>query len=245
VVNEPEAGDDEGDAQELTHVKCHALLKVYLDLFTEFYEEAERKDGCDAESKVESGSYLLLMLTVDEDGDDKYDDVSDSLIQLCRMACKILSVLYEYESPVRSGSLANYLGVHKVAKTYAGGGEWGSYAYHINALKHLDLILTAIENHADDDTDGTAMAGKSAVSNHTYTSLRHETDREQHLYEMLAAGKVIFGFIEQAVSQAGAYENTKETVKEQRFKDFGLDATVLVKPFDQQICGHKTNYPHE
>ena len=42
VEHEPEAGYDEGDAQELTHVKCHALLKINLHLLAELNEESER-----------------------------------------------------------------------------------------------------------------------------------------------------------------------------------------------------------
>ena len=54
VEHQPDAGYDEGDTEELTHVQSHALLKVNLNLFAELNEEAESKDGGYAESKVES-----------------------------------------------------------------------------------------------------------------------------------------------------------------------------------------------
>ena len=45
VEHEPEAGYDERDAQELTHVKGHALLKIHLDLLAELNEKAECEYG--------------------------------------------------------------------------------------------------------------------------------------------------------------------------------------------------------
>ena len=54
VEHEPDAADDERDAQELTHVKGHALLKVHLNLLAELNEKAECEYGGYAESKIES-----------------------------------------------------------------------------------------------------------------------------------------------------------------------------------------------
>ena len=69
--HEPDAAYGERDAQKLTHVKGHALLKVHLDLFAELNEEAECEDGGYAESKVEAGAYLVLVLAVDKHDDGK------------------------------------------------------------------------------------------------------------------------------------------------------------------------------
>ena len=54
VEHEPDAAYGERDAQKLTHVKGHSLLKVHLDLFAEFNEKAECEDCGYAESKIES-----------------------------------------------------------------------------------------------------------------------------------------------------------------------------------------------
>jgi hypothetical protein len=43
--HKPDAGNDKGDAQELSHVKRHALLEIHLYLLTELYEEAESEYG--------------------------------------------------------------------------------------------------------------------------------------------------------------------------------------------------------
>ena len=55
--HEVESDEDERDAQQLSHVERHALLKIYLLLLDELDEEAEGEDGCKAESEVESCAY--------------------------------------------------------------------------------------------------------------------------------------------------------------------------------------------
>ncbi len=245
VEHEPEAADDEGDAQELTHVKGHALLKVHLNLLAEFNEEAECEYGGYTEPKVESRAYLFLVLAVNEHDDCKDDEVGNSLVELGGMACKILAVLDKDETPVGSGGLAYNLGVHKVAQADAGGGERGGHADHIYALQDLDLILAAVKPHSYYDADGTAVAGKSAISYKFYASLRHETYGQQHLNEMLAACKVILRLIEDAVSQACSGQYSNKAVDEQRLKSLLFDAAVLVESFDYKISGHKTDHPHE
>ena len=245
VEHEPEAGYDEGDAQELTHVKGHALLKVHLNLLAELNEKAECEYGGYAEPKVESRAYLFLVLAVNEHDDCKDDEVGNSLVELGGMACKILAVLDEYETPVGAGGLAHDLGVHEVTQTDAGCGERGGHADHIYALQDLDLVLAAVKPHSYYDADGTAVAGKSAISYKLYASLRHETYGKKHLYEMLAAGKVILGLIEDTVSQACSGQYSNKAVNEKRLKSLLLDAAVLVESFYYKISGHKTDHPHE
>ena len=239
VEHEPEAGYDEGDAQELAHVKGHALLKIHLDLLAELNEKAECEDGGYAESKVKSRAYLVLVLAVDKHDDGKDYQVGNSLVKLCRMACKILAVLDEYESPVGAGGLAHDLGVHEVTQTDAGCGERGGHADHVYALQDLDLVLAAVHDHGYYDADGTAVAGQD------YASLRFETYGKQHLDEMLAAGKIIFRFVKDTVSQASAYEYAQEAVEEQRLICLFLDTAVLIEFLDNKVCGHQTYYPHE
>ena len=245
VKHEPDAADDEGDAQELTHVKGHALLKVHLDLFAELNEEAECEDCGYAESKIESGADFLFVLAVDKYDDSKDYEVGDCLVELCRVAGKILAVLDKDESPVSAGGLAHDLGVHKVTQTDAGCGERGGYADHVDALQDLDLVLAAVHDHGNDDADGTAMACQSAVTGQDYASLRFETYGKQHLNEMLAAGKVILGLVEDAVTQTGAYEYAQEAVEEQRLECLFLDTAVLIEFLDNKICGHQTYHPHQ
>ena len=54
VEHQPDTADDERDAQQLAHIKCHALLKVHLNLLAELNEEAEREYGGYTEPEVES-----------------------------------------------------------------------------------------------------------------------------------------------------------------------------------------------
>ena len=245
VEHQPDAADNERDAQQLAHVKGHALRKVHLDLFAEFDEKAECEDGGYAESKIESGAYLFLVLAVDKHDDSKDYEVGDSLVELCGMTCKILTVLDENESPVSAGGLAHNLGVHKVAQTDAGCGERSCHAYHIDALKYLYLVLAAVHDHGYYYADGAAVACQTAVTGQDYASLRFETYGKQHLDEMLAAGKVIFGFVEYAVTQTGAYEYAQEAVEEQWLECLLLDTAVLIEFPDNKVCCHQTHHPHE
>ena len=175
VENEPDAGDDKGNAQELTHVKGHALLKIHLDLLEELDEETECKDGGDAESEEKSAAYLFLMLAVENKCNDKDDDVGYCLVQLGGMACKILAVLDKDKTPVGAGGLAHDFRVHKIAQTYACGSKRSGNAHHVNALQYLDLVLAAVEQHSYEYADGTAVAGQSAVSDHLKAAARQET----------------------------------------------------------------------
>ena len=113
------------------------------------------------------------MFAVYEEYYHKDDNVGDSLIELCRVAGKILTVLYENETPVSSGGLTYNLRVHEVAQTYAGCGERSGNAYHVNALQDLDLILTAVQDHSDNDTYRSAVAGQTAVTYQLPASLGH------------------------------------------------------------------------
>ena len=200
VEHEPYAADGKGDTQELTHVKSHTLLKIHLNLFAEFNEESENKDGGYAESKVESRAYLFLVLAVYEYDYCKDYEVGYSLVKLSRMACKILAVLDKDETPVSAGGLTYNLRVHKVAQSDAGCGERGCHADHVDTLQNLDLVLAAVQDHGNDYAYGTAVAGKAAVTGHDDASLRFETDGKQHLDEVLAAGKIVFGFVEDAMT---------------------------------------------
>ena len=133
------------------------------------------------------------------------------------MTAKIIS-LDKDETPVGAGGLAHDLGVHEVTQTDAGCGERSGHADHVDALQDLDLVLAAVHDHGYYDADGTAVAGKSAVTNKLYASLRHETYGQEHLDEMLAAGKIIFRFVKDTVSQASAYEYAQEAVEEQSMR---------------------------
>jgi hypothetical protein len=86
VEHEPDAADDEGDAQELTHVKGHALLKIHLDLLAELNEESEREDEQNAQSEEEPRAHALGLVAVERPANEKEQDVGQRLIQLSGVA---------------------------------------------------------------------------------------------------------------------------------------------------------------
>ena len=52
----PAAEEDEGEAEELSHVEDHAALEIDLLFLEELDEEAEGEDGGEAVAEVEAGA---------------------------------------------------------------------------------------------------------------------------------------------------------------------------------------------
>ena len=98
--HQPDAGYDERDAQELTHVKGHAVFKFHLNLLEELYEKAESEDCGQAESEIESAAHSVSVIAVNESDDNENDEIGYSFIKLGWVAWEILSILYKDESPV-------------------------------------------------------------------------------------------------------------------------------------------------
>ena len=107
--HQPDTGYDERDAQKLTHVKGHAMLKFHLNLLKELYKKAEGKDCGYAESEIESAAHSLSVIAVNESDDNKNDEIGDGLIKLGRVAWKIFSILNKDESPVCTCRLSHNL----------------------------------------------------------------------------------------------------------------------------------------
>lgn len=129
-----DASDDEGQAEELSHVERHAFLEVHLFFLDEFDEEAEGEDEGEAKSGMEAGAgrnavvRLLALDDVDGNAYEEYNKVCQCFVELCRMAGHCHSVDQclvgmEDESPGHIGGLADDFGVHEVAGADATGCE--------------------------------------------------------------------------------------------------------------------------
>ena len=129
-----DACDDEGEAEELSHVESHAFLEVHLLFLDEFDEEAEGEDEGEAESGMEAcagrNAVVCLLALDDVDGNayEEYNKICQCFVELCRMAGHCHSVDQrlvgmENECPGHIGGLADDFGVHEVADADAAGCE--------------------------------------------------------------------------------------------------------------------------
>ncbi len=220
----------------MPHIEHHAVFKILLVFFQEFDEKAEGEDISQAKPEEEAAVQFLAVILIQVNHDEEQDKISDGFVELPRMAgdcrkyftvCSIFFHTFENECPGHIRRFADDFGVHQVGKADETGGDWSSYGNHIQHVHIMKFRLTAIQPKGDDQSQCTAVAGKSFISGEFPVSVRHEFDGKNHFPKMR---QVISRGIEQAVSQACADQNTKETIKEKRVKllFFYLFIPVLV-----------------
>ena len=81
-----DADDDEGDAENLTHVEWQRGLEGFLDLLRVLDEETEGEDVRQAQSEIPARADALRILLVQPPHQSKQYAVGDSLVELARMA---------------------------------------------------------------------------------------------------------------------------------------------------------------
>ena len=59
------------------------------------------------------------------------------------------------------------------------------------------------------------MTGQSLIANKFHPSFSHETDGQKHLDDASDRGQEIVGFIENAMSQSGTYQDAHEAIDEE------------------------------
>ena len=105
----PYTGDDERNAQYLSHIHRQTCLECYLNLLGIFDEETEGEDKGKAKTEIETGAYALRSsLLVDEEDEEEKAEVCQSLVELTRMAW-ILVFANEDKCPRHIGNLADNL----------------------------------------------------------------------------------------------------------------------------------------
>ena len=105
----PYTGDDERNAQYLSHIHRQTSLECYLNLLGIFDEETEGEDESKAKTEIEPGAYALRSsLLVDEEDDEEEAEISQCLIELTWMAW-ILVFANEDKRPRHIGNLADNL----------------------------------------------------------------------------------------------------------------------------------------
>ena len=71
------SGNEEWDAQPLSHVKSHCALEIYLRLFDKFYQYSWAEDHGAEESEEESGIFVNSVFLEKECHQDDKDDDAD------------------------------------------------------------------------------------------------------------------------------------------------------------------------
>ena len=74
--------DDEGDAQQLTHVERHVLLEIHLHLLQELDEETEGEDRGQAIAEKETSPYPTTHLPVEDETHNEDDEIGNGLVEL-------------------------------------------------------------------------------------------------------------------------------------------------------------------
>ena len=100
-------------------------------------------------------------------------------------------------TPRYIGRLADNLGVHQVGKADEAGGDRRGHGYHVQHVHIVHLCFAAVHPEGDNQSQRTAVTGKSFVSRPFPAAVRKELHGEYHFPEMV---QVIIRLIEQAVS---------------------------------------------
>ena len=238
-----DANDDKRNTEPLAHVKRHAVFKAYLVFLQELDEEAEEEDFRQAESEEETaaGCGAVLRLSVEVNHAEEEDEVGHRFVELCRMARNHVDPL-EYECPGHAGGIADDFRVHQIGQTDAAGGDGGGYGNHVEHVHVVHLRLAAVEPQGDDESQRTAVAGQAFVARKLPSAVRQELHGENHFPEVV---QVVVGLVEQAMTQAGADEDTEEAVEEQRFELVVADAPVAVFFLHDEVGKSQADDPQQ
>ena len=122
LYHAPDAEDDEGNGENLSHVNGQRGLEGFLYLLSVLNEEAEGEDVGQAEAEVPAGAYLGVLGAgcwvlgvgaplVDDPQDDLEQGVGVGLVELAGMARQLVYLL-KNKSPGHVGGAADNLAVH-------------------------------------------------------------------------------------------------------------------------------------
>ena len=264
VPHAPTAEEDEGDAEELTHVESHAALEIDLLLLEELDEEAEGEDGGEAKAEMEAGARSgfrcqgrgarsesgLVGVPIDEGSKDEDDEVGDGFVELGGMARCGDSVdegvaSMEDEAPREVGGVANDFGVHQISEADEAGHGGHGDGDIVHDCPGTDFSLAAIESHSDDESDGSAVGGETFVASILPGAIGHVVEGDEHFEEMGAVGQVVAGLIEEAMAESGANEHADEAVEEEGLELLVFYFLQTVEALDDEVGGEEAEAPEQ
>lgn len=238
----PEAEEDEGDAEQLTHVEEHAVLEIDLVLLGVLDEDAGGEDEEEAEAEEETRADLLRLTAIEVPVDEEEQGVTQSLVELARMARKHIYA-FEDESPGHVGGPADDFGVHEVAHADGTGTDGRDDGDVVEHPRELQARLAHEEPEGDDEAQRAAVAGQSFVACVVPRTVGPHLGRHNHFQHVGGAAEEVIGLVEQAVAQSGTNQDAKEAVEHERVELLVTNALFLVEPVLQQIDTKQADGP--
>ena len=129
--NQPNAGDNERDAEQLTHIEEHTLFELLLDVLDELDAEAAAEDQQEETAEQEAGTLARVVFLVEPGIDEEDHQVAEGFIELRRVRrCREdriapslvgTQVGDETEGPRHIGLVTVNLVIEEVADTNQGG----------------------------------------------------------------------------------------------------------------------------
>lgn len=120
---ESNAKENEGDAEELSHVKEHSLLEFHLRILYEFYEETSAEAADEEDSGDDSPVEFIFAEEIQRKEDYSKGKIERGLVQLRWMTGNGFPVPLEYKAPGKICGAAVNLRVEEIPEPYEAGGK--------------------------------------------------------------------------------------------------------------------------
>ena len=238
--DEPNAGDDEGDAEELAHIEEHALFEVFLDVLDELDEEAAAEDKGEEGAKEETWTLAGIKALVEPGIDEEDGQIAGGFVQLRGVrgcgedgfAAGLVGahVGDESEAPWQGGLVAVDLVIEQIANTDQGCDGGHGDAQSVEHKEGGQFVALGIEQDGEEDAQGAAVTGQAALPG---------------LEDLEGMRQVVRGVIEQAMAQTGADQRADKTIEEKGIDSlwiFAVQAIVFLHEFHTDI---KTDDEHQ
>ena len=144
----PETEEDEGNAEDLTHVEKHSVLEVDLILFGVFNENAGSEDEEEAKAKEEASTHLLGIMAIEPPMNAEKESIAQGFVELSGMARQLVHAL-EDKGPRHICRPPDYLRIHKVAHTDSTSADGGNDGNVIEHHQQLESSLADKEPQGD------------------------------------------------------------------------------------------------
>ena len=215
-----DAGQDERQAQPLSHVENHAGLEGGLILLDEFYEKPHAEEDDEENAEDGAGAQPVESGAVQPQEDKAEDAVAEGLVYLGGVMRQAVSpgVSYEDEAPRKVRICAVYLRVHEVAQAYHHAGETDGNNEAVDDLDISEAVFPAVfvhvPPHGQQYAYSSSVRGQAAFPGHQY---------------LPGMGQVVFRVVEQAMPQPGADDSSYEECNQKRVQRLGRQALPSVE----------------
>ena len=238
--NQPNAGDNERDAEQLPHIEEHTLFELLLDVLDELDAEAAAEDQQEETAEQETGTLACVVFLVEPGIDEEDHQVAEGFIELrgvrrCRedrVATSLVGTQVgdETEGPRHVGLVTVNLVIEEVADADQGCHRRYRNTQSVQNKEGRQLILLGIDQHRQEDTQRATVTGQTTLPRHEYFHRMRE---------------IIVGVVEKTMSQSGADERTEETIQEKRIYPFWILAVQLVILLHQLHANEKADDEHQ